>query len=131
MYCRHCGHEVDDNAKFCRNCGSNLQKDDGQPSAANEVTEATEITENRPPKVWRIFALVGKILGIVCLVTSVIPFLNYVSLEFAIAGIVLSCLGRKAKTEATDRNCLIGLILSIIAVVLSVIMIIVYIFVLI
>ena len=120
MYCRNCGKELDENARFCPNCGANIQSN-AQPSVT-----AVEAEEDRPAKVWTVFSIIGKILGIVCLATSLIPFLNFFSLSFGIAGIVMSCLGRKAKTEETDRNCRLGLILSIIAVAVSLVAIIVY-----
>ena len=126
MFCKKCGKEIDDGVKFCPYCGTNMEAEI-QPSAPTETPAATtEVTEDKPPKVWTVFSLVGKILGIVCLCASLIPYVNWFSFGFGIAGIVFSCLGRKAKTEATDRNCSIGLKLSIAAVVISFVMIIVY-----
>ena len=128
MYCKYCGKEIDEDVNFCPHCGKS-QQGEPQPVAPSEPNRATvAVAEDKPPKVWTVFSIVGKVLGIVCLCASIVPYLNYFSLMFAIVGIVMSCLGRKAKTEETDRNCSIGLILSIIAVALSVIMIIVYLF---
>ena len=28
MYCKHCGKEIDGNAKFCPNCGKNIEQDE-------------------------------------------------------------------------------------------------------
>ena len=70
-----------------------------------------------PAKVWTIFAKVSKILGIVCISTSWIPYFGLVfSLSFAVVGIVMACLGRRAKTEVTDQQCRIGLILNIVTI---------------
>ena len=127
MYCKNCGKELDKNVRFCPNCGTFVQEDVQQPSTATVPVEATAgVVENKPPKVWTVFSIIGKVLGIVCLSTSLIPFINYLSFGFGIAGIVMSCLGRKAKTEATDKNCRIGLILSIVAVSVSFVLIITY-----
>lgn len=123
MYCRNCGTKIDEDVKFCPNCGENLQSTAQEPSTS---TGTPEVVEDKPAKVWTIFSQVGKILGIVCLATSLIPYINYISLEFAIAGIVFSCLGRKAKTEETDKNCSLGLKLSIAAVVVSFVMAVLY-----
>ena len=153
MFCIHCGKELSDDARFCPNCGSPVNTV-GQPrpshtaepqaAAGNQTTEyqATAYQaagnqqvsgvggEIRPPKVWSIFSTIGKVLGIVCLCTAFIPYVNYFSLTFSIVGIVLSCLGKKARTEAAERNFRVGLTLSIIAAALSLVMIIVYFFVL-
>ena len=154
MYCRRCGRELEEDALFCPSCGTAVTGAEKRAAAADEATVTTPAAINaadeatvttpaatnaavaatpkaapvaaEPPKVWTVFSIVGKILGIVCLATSIIPFLNYFSLGFGIVGIVMSCLGRKAKTHKTDENCSIGLKLSIAAVVISSVMIIVY-----
>lgn len=123
MYCVHCGKEISEDVKFCPNCGTVVR----QPSGSTVTSEvAYGVVEDKPPKVWTVFSIIGKVLGIVCLCTSVIPYLNYFSFIFAIAGIVLSCLGRKARTAEADKNCSLGLKLSIVAVVVSLVLIIVY-----
>ena len=121
MYCRNCGTELDENVKFCPNCGEPVQD-----TVQHHSTTTAEVVEDKPPKVWSVFSVVGKVLGIVCLATSLIPFLNYISLELGIVGIVLSCLGKKAKTEEAYKNCSLGLKLSIAAVAVSVVTVIVY-----
>ena len=128
MYCINCGKEVGEDMRFCPNCGTRIPREVQQPSTSSEIAGVTPgVVEDEPPKVWTVFSIIGKILGIVCLSTSIIPFINYLSFGFGIAGIVMSCLGRKAKTEETDKNCRIGLKLSIAAVVVSLVMIIFYI----
>lgn len=123
MYCKNCGKEIDNDAKFCPNCGTAAQQ---APISTENSEAACVVEEDKPPKVWTVFSKIGKILGIVCLATSLIPYLNIFSLTFGIAGIVMSCLGRKAKTQETDNNCSLGLKLSIVAVAVSFVMIIVY-----
>ena len=127
MYCKNCGMKLDDDANYCPRCGTNQQSAGGNSYASAETCAANGVnTEKKPPKVWTIFSRVGKILGIACVATALIPYLNLFSLDFGIVGIVLSCLGKKAKTEETDNDCRIGLILSIIAVAVSFVMIIIY-----
>lgn len=122
MYCRNCGKELDEDARFCPNCGAE------QESFAQTETVYTTaaVVEDKPPRVWSVFSTIGKVLGIVCLATSLIPYINYFSFCFAIVGIVMSCLGRKAKTEEADKNCSLGLKLSIAATVISFVMMIMY-----
>ena len=126
MYCHNCGKEISEGIQFCPYCGTNLNGGPQPSSSANAPATSGEAAENKPPKVWTVFSRIGKILGIVCLATSILPYLNYFSLALGVVGIVMSCLGKKAKTEETDKACRLGLILSIIAVAVSFIMVIVY-----
>ena len=141
MFCKYCGTKLDDDAKFCPRCGANLLNN-ATPHTSPAATEvgsdvpphvspvATEVAygvvEDKPPKVWSVFALISKIVGIVCLVGAFIPFLNYIVFSFGIAGIVFGCLGRKARNPAADNNCKIGFGLSVAAVAVSLVMIVVY-----
>ena len=147
MYCHNCGKEIEDDVKFCSHCGASQSTGRASSEPLEEFVEVStdhfdEVRKetavhstpaatapaaaDQPPKVWTVFSKIGKILGIVCLSTSLIPYINYFSLSFAVIGIVMSCLGRKAKTVETDNNCRIGLKLSIAALVVSLVMAIVY-----
>lgn len=149
MFCRYCGKELSEDAKFCPECGAsvdaqrqpfetgmnnnagNYNAGNGYGNAGNYNANANKNyanandnapangEEKKPPKVWFVFARISKILGIACLATSWIPYLDLVSLSLGIVGIVMACLGRKANTEETDKFCSIGLKLSIAAVVVS------------
>ena len=126
MYCYNCGKEISDDVQFCPYCGARTQED-AKPSVSTGTPSAPVAAgEEQPPKVWSVFALVSKILGIVCLCASVIPYLNYFSFAFSIGGIVFACLGKKAKNEVADKNCNLGLKLSIAALVVSFVLMIVY-----
>lgn len=110
MYCKKCGKELKSTDHYCPVCGAEVEE-------VTSTTATPEIVEPKPLKVWSIFATVGKVLGIVSIVTSVLPIL--LGLSLGIPGIVLSCLGKKAKTPEAYKKCKIGLILSIIGVVVS------------
>lgn len=141
MYCKYCGKEIEEDVKFCPYCGKNLLEkavEDAQPLENGVETSASEqavahtpaapvqAEEKKPPKVWTVFSKVSKILGIVCLSASWIPYFGLVlAISLGVPGIVFSCLGRKAKTEETDRNCRIGLTLCIIAIPVSIVLFIV------
>lgn len=138
MYCKNCGKEVDGDSKFCPYCGTNIEPKVRQPAKqtdfqpvdvapASSTSQATAApVENKPPKVWTVFARISKILGIVCLSTSIIPYLNYFSLALGVVGIVMACLGKKALTKEALDNCNLGLKLSIAAVAVSIVMIIAF-----
>lgn len=124
MFCKYCGKEIEEDVAFCPYCGKNLQ----EKELADNGNEAAPVQaeEKKPPKVWTVFSRIGRILGIVCFATSFVPVLNYFSLMLGIVGIVFSCLGRKAKTEETDRNSRTGLKFSIAAVSVAFAMIILF-----
>ena len=140
MYCKYCGKEIEEDIKFCPYCGKNLQEKAASESAPLEdFVEASaeksaetavaqtpampaQVEEKKPPKVWTVFSKVSKILGIVCLSASWIPYFGLVlAISLGVPGIVFSCLGRKAKTEETDKMCRIGLTLCIIAIPVSIV----------
>ena len=127
MYCKNCGTKIEDGVKFCPNCGTSTQEEAAPAPMATESAAATGNVEEKPPKVWTIFALISKILGIVCLSTSLIPFLNYFSCIGSIPGIVFGCLGKKAQNPEADKNSSLGRKLSIAALVISFVMMVVYI----
>lgn len=130
MYCKNCGMEVENDTNFCPACGTNLKQKVQQPSKQGDPPPPERPSStpqaNKPPKVWSVFAKVSKILGIVCLSTSVIPYLNYVSLSLGIIGIVMACLGKKALTKEAEDNSSLGFKLCVAAVVVSIVMIIAF-----
>ena len=124
MICKVCGKEVEDDAKFCNYCGAELHKaEQPAPSEAVEVVETSKVEEVKPKKVWVVFSKISKILGIVTLCTSVIPYLNLVLIwELAVVGIVMGALGKKANTPETLKDASLGLKLSIAATVISLVL---------
>lgn len=110
MYCTKCGRELDHDAHFCPACGVE------QTDNAFGTTNATEIDENKPAKVWKVFSIIGKIAGIVAICLCWVP---YDTIFFGIVAIVFSCLGKKYHTVETDKNFKVGLTLGIIATVTS------------
>ena len=121
MYCKKCGKELNNDERYCPICGT--EQDSQVTLNGDPFDMPPQVEEKKPLRVWSIFSTIGKILGIVSLVVSWIPF--GVGLELGIMGgifgIVFSCLGRKAQTDASRHNFKIGLILSIVAIVVSII----------
>lgn len=71
MYCKYCGNEIEDNSKFCKNCGKNLTED-----KPKENTEQNKPIENHKDEKWPtglkiflaiiiILAIIGSVIGIV------------------------------------------------------------------
>ncbi|MCH5156577.1 MAG: zinc-ribbon domain-containing protein [Clostridiales bacterium] len=115
MYCKYCGRELSQGSRYCPACGAE-QTVNEDPFT---IGETSEIVEKKPARVWSILSKVGWIISIVAIATSWIPFL--LGFELGIPGIVLCCLGRKAKTDVAYRHFRIGLIMSIVAMVVSII----------
>ena len=90
MFCRKCGVELTEESTVCSNCGFD--------SSTETVTEVVETVEEpkKEAKVWGIFAKVGFGLGLGGLISSCIPFVCFVGLEVAAAGLVFSILGKKS-----------------------------------
>ena len=116
MYCKKCGKMVEDGSAFCPYCGADLRE---QQAEAKEVDEfvAEPVTENEDNGPWKVFALVGFILGIVSLAGAIFT----VGLYTGIPGIVLSALGKKSKDPDRQEKAAKGLKLSIAGLIVSVV----------
>ena len=112
MFCRFCGQKINEGSKFCPNCGEKLED-----VVVNEVpvevivdtnkSNTNEVVKERGP--WKVFAIVGYVLGIVSICGCFIPGFG----SYGLCGIIFSILGKKslsAKDKAKK-----GLILSIIS----------------
>ena len=89
-FCVICGKELNEQEKFCPNCGAEVE---------GEVKEE-QVTEPQPilksvPKCFTIFGKIGPIIGLVAFITSFIPFVNMLSFEIGPVGIVFCILGKK------------------------------------
>ena len=45
MFCKNCGHEISDDAKFCSNCGTKVE-------AEEEIVEPIEVVDKTQAKEW-------------------------------------------------------------------------------
>lgn len=112
MYCKKCGKQVEDGSSFCPYCGADLKEQEVEVVEANVESEKPQ--ESRGP--WKVFAIVGYVLGIVGFVTSF--FL--IGLEFSVPGIVFSALGKKTSDENAKAKANKGLKLSIAGTIISI-----------
>ena len=118
MYCKKCGKMVEDGSAFCPYCGADLreqQVEEVKESEEAEVLEATPTNEDNGP--WKVFALLGFILGIVSLAGS----LFFIGLTTGVPGIVFSILGKKSSNPDKQAKAAKGLKLSIWGLVISIV----------
>lgn len=119
MYCRHCGKEINEETRFCPACGAKQFEEAHQSTSSYDdpfTTTTTEEIADKPAKCWSVFALIGKILGIVAIAICWLPLYGALA---GVPGIVFSCLGRKAIDEDSINNRTIGLKLAIAGTVIS------------
>lgn len=48
MYCKYCGHEIEDGAKFCTNCGAQQEDDTKFEPTEESKYEPTVVAEEKP-----------------------------------------------------------------------------------
>ena len=123
MYCKKCGKMVEDGSTFCPYCGADLREEQVEVNE-NDVAEAAPANEDNGP--WKVFALVGYILGIVSLAGSIL----FIGLGTGVPGIVLSILGKKSTNPDRQQKAAKGLKLSIWGLIISTVLYIVLIVVL-
>jgi len=116
MFCKYCGKEVEQDVKFCPNCGAKLEEAEPAVEPTEVVSEAETTAENKPLKVWFVFGKVSKILSTVAISLCWIPYLSFV---LAIPAIVLGALSKKSQDPEIIGNFKGTLIKSIIAAAVS------------
>ena len=107
MYCEKCGTQINENAKFCPNCGNNLieaQNSETIPSA--EVSSASVVKKKSKCLVLSIiFAAIG-----------IIPLLNILFLPVAV---VLAIIGFVTDKNGITKTKIVNAIVVILSVVIS------------
>ena len=121
MICNNCGTVCNDDAKFCRNCGTALTT---QSNAQNNTSQYG-YTQYQQPQYQQVYVMPetfpGKGLGIagmvVGIVSLVLTCLFYFSLPAAITGAILSgvSLSKSKAVGAENKMAVAGLVCSIIA----------------
>ena len=100
MFCSKCGKLVDNDAKFCPYCGSEIEQEEKELEVV-EVDNEEEKVEKGP---WQAFATVGYILGLVGFILSFFT----VGLNIALPGLVFSIMGKnttdKEKWEKANKG---------------------------
>ncbi len=70
MFCKHCGAQNDDDAKFCSVCGGALEAPVEQPATQPVQTAPAQPAEPAPTGLKKIFYLVGAICSFLAIVLS-------------------------------------------------------------
>ena len=118
MFCKRCGKELLEGAKFCPECGETVVVE--EPTV--EVCDCGEPVENKPhvPKCFTVFGKIGYPLSIVTFVCSFIPFLCMISVEIGVIALVFSILSKRdPQMEAKSKK---GKIFSILGLIFGFIM---------
>ena len=111
-YCINCEKELEDQEKFCPECGKqNDVKIEDNP-IANVLT------------CFKKFAKIGYILGLITFIIAFLPFVSVFSSQIGPAGIVFSVLGKKDKS--LTKVCKKGFILSLLGTIIGTILYFVY-----
>ena len=126
MYCKKCGMEVSESDKFCPTCGADLTKQNIEQVEENDPFEKIEKKEDAnlskaDKVVYKVFAIVSFVTGIVSLCLVWVPFIFYGS----IPGIVLGKLGESSTTQKDKAKR--GFIMSIVATAINIVWTIVFI----
>ena len=118
-FCVKCGKELNEQEKYCPECGTVVE-------SPEEVVAETvgKYQGYNVPKCFTIFGKIGPIIGLVTFILAFVPFVNLVSAEVAVVGIVFCILGKKDVTLI--RKCKKGLKFSIWAVILGFVLYITY-----
>lgn len=111
MFCSNCGTKLDENQKFCPECGKSLIKEN-----AEKRIELANFQDNqqKQSKCWNVFAGLGLGLGIGGASTFWIPFMG-VMMSFT--ALVFSILGFKSQTS--KGKAVVGFVFSIVGCVIG------------
>ena len=76
MFCKNCGHELPEDAKFCMKCGTLLKSEssstetDGKPIASNaegSQTVHTSAVANRERLLWMMVVILVVVVGVLAI----------------------------------------------------------------
>lgn len=83
MYCRYCGVEISDNAKFCKLCGKSVQIGKDLSSYGDKLTETAEIRneqnsvyQGEKQSIWKQLSWIPDILAPLLLFALIFGFLD-------------------------------------------------------
>ncbi|BCR35678.1 DUF4190 domain-containing protein [Mariniplasma anaerobium] len=115
MYCKMCGREMDDDAKFCPSCGEPVEDD---------MFETEESSETKKSRDYNLETL----LGVLAIVFSLMNYLGVFFVHLigiALGSIVLNLVNRDKKEKKIFSQIgyvtgIIGLLLGIVAIVIGI-----------
>lgn len=105
MYCKNCGHQIDDGSKYCPECGAS------QNTSFSSDYEYSGTQEFKHEAGYNSVCIIGLVISIASL------FINMFGL-LAIAGIIVSIAGMKSCKSRGEKGkvfAVIGLVLGIVS----------------
>ena len=105
MYCNKCGTQINENAKFCPNCGHNLTEWQNPKSAPNVEIRIEPIKKRKSTYL---------ILSIVFAAIGIIPLLNFLFLPLAVIFAIIGFVTNKNIFTKTKIASVIVVIISIV-----------------
>ncbi len=112
MFCKYCGEEITEGAKYCSSCG---QPVDNNIDIDFTKKEEGPVVDTGP---YKVFAIIGYVYGFASLAFCWCPYMFFAM----IPGIVLACLGTNSKDETKRNQAATGRTLTIIATAINVIL---------
>lgn len=126
MFCKYCGAQNADGAKFCANCGADVSASIEQPTEVNvvepavdgvaEIQQALSANATQPAKKFSAMAITGFVLALVGII--------FAGLICGTLGVIFSAIGlaKTAHKKMKGKGLAIaGLVVSIIDVVIMII----------
>lgn len=109
-FCKNCGNELPDDAKFCTSCGAPAQEN--ETVTATPVVNETVYTETPAPK--------ERSLNVGMLVFSIINMALYCGVVFGIISLIMTILAKNADTDESEHSKLkTAKILNIIGIIIT------------
>lgn len=98
-FCKNCGSALSDDFKFCQNCGAKCENEGGGEGIKEvlfirQSAAAPQSAEYETKGPWKAFAKVGKTIGLISFIWSLIPFFGIWAITLANTGIDFSILGK-------------------------------------
>ena len=127
MYCEKCGCKLVEGAKFCPECGNDVEQNtfDGFGINDNETVDSfSEPAEVHVPRCFTVFANVGYILALVGFICSFIPIVCSFTYQASIVGLVFCILGKRdpqlvAKTKKGRIFGILGIVFGFFMIIIS------------
>jgi len=105
MFCKKCGNQIDENAKFCPNCGYNLGN-----------TEETVITHSIEKETKKKKTNICSILSIIFASIGIVPLLNILFVPIAT---ILAIIGLATGKNTREKIKIVSVIMVIISIIVS------------
>jgi uncharacterized membrane protein YvbJ len=116
-FCKNCGNELPNDAKFCTSCGAPAQEN--ETVKATPVVNETVYTETPAPK--------ERTLNVGMLVFSIINIALCCGVVFGIISLIMTILAKNADTDESERSKLkTAKILNIIGIIITSVYVLLY-----